>query len=244
MQENAFNRRSDLHVAIIMDGNGRWAQKRHLPRSAGHRAGVETVRRVVEAAPDLGVATLTLFAFSADNWRRPSEEVAALMQLLRIYMRRERKRLVESGTRLTVIGRRDRLPAALVAAIGQIETATAQGRRLHLRIAFDYSSRETIAHAAARWTAQENVSREAFCRHLALQSDRTEAEVDLLIRSGGEKRLSDFLLWECAYAELCFLDVMWPDFAIEHFAAAIADFHHRERRFGGLGGVPELAAAE
>jgi undecaprenyl diphosphate synthase len=240
----AFKRSEGLHVAIIMDGNGRWAQQRGLPRSAGHKAGVETVRRVVEKAADLGVGTLTLFAFSADNWRRPAEEVATLMRLLQLYLRVEQRRFIESGTRLTVIGRRDRLPGRLATAIAKIERATAHGSRLHLRIALDYSSRDAIASAAARWPAEEAVSREAFRRLLALQNDRMEAEVDLLIRSGGEKRLSDFLLWECAYAELCFLDVMWPDFGVEDFAAAIADFHRRDRRFGAVNEMVKLSAAE
>ena len=242
MAINSFETTDGPHVAIIMDGNGRWAQRRGLPRSAGHKAGVETARRIVEAAADLGVGTLTLFAFSADNWQRPAEEVGTLMQLLQIYLRNEQKRLVESKTRLTVIGRRDRLPRHLSDAIARIEAATAHGTRLHLRIALDYSSRETIARAAALWPAEEAISRDAFRRRLALQGDQTEAEVDLLIRSGGEKRLSDFLLWECAYAELCFLDVMWPDFTADDFAAAIADFRRRERRFGGLGKVHLTAA--
>jgi len=244
MTQATCERKDGLHVAIIMDGNGRWAQQRGLPRSAGHKAGVEAVRRIVEAAGDLGVGTLTLFAFSADNWRRPTEEVAALLQLLHVYLRRERKRLIESNTRLTVIGRRDRLPKPLCQAITRIETATARSTGVHVRIAFDYSSREAIAHAAARWPAQAEVSREAFRSLLAMQGDRTEAEVDLLIRSGGEKRLSDFLLWECAYAELCFLDVMWPDFGVEDFSAAIEDFHRRDRRFGGLENMVKLSAAE
>ncbi len=248
MATNAFETTHGLHVAIIMDGNGRWAQRRGLPRSAGHKAGVEAARRIVEAAADLGVGTLTLFAFSADNWQRPAEEVGTLMQLLQVYLRNEQKRLIESKTRLTVIGRRDRLPKHMGKAIAKIEAATTCGTTLHLRIALDYSSRETIARAAARWPAEEAISREAFRRLLALQGDRSESEVDLLIRSGGEKRLSDFLLWECAYAELCFLDVMWPDFTAEDFAAAIADFRHRERRFGGLGKglgkLPNLTAAE
>jgi undecaprenyl diphosphate synthase len=244
MLQSAFERKDGLHVAIIMDGNGRWAQQRGLPRSAGHKAGVEAVRRVVETAADLGIGTLTLFAFSADNWRRPAEEVATLLRLLQIYLRVEQKRFIESRTRLTVIGRRDRLPNHLSGAIAKIEAATAHGTRLHVRIALDYSSRDAIASAAARWPAEEIVSREAFCRLLALQNDRTEAAVDLLIRSGGEKRLSDFLLWECAYAELCFLDVMWPDFGVDDFAAAIADFHRRDRRFGTVGEMANLSAAE
>src|SRR5581483_8198664 len=187
-----------LHVAIIMDGNGRWASRRGLPRPAGHRAGIETVRRVVEAAPDLGVAVLSLFAFSSDNWRRPEEEVGALMGLLRHYLAAELKRLLDSGVRLTVIGRRDRLPSGLAEAIAAAERASARGTRLDLRIAVDYSSRDAIAGAAAAWRAEAAPSRAAFARLIALSARAAEGrDVDLLIRSGGEKRLSDFLLWEC-----------------------------------------------
>jgi undecaprenyl diphosphate synthase len=232
-----------LHVAIIMDGNGRWATRRGLPRSAGHRAGVQTVRKVVEVAPDLGIATLTLFAFSSDNWRRPQAEVSALMALLRHYLRAELARLVDGGARLSVIGRRDRLPEGLSAEIAEAERASAHGRRLHLRVALDYSARDAIVAAAARWRADAPPSREAFGELLA--SQRAGGDVDLLIRSGGEKRLSDFLLWEAAYAELCFVDTLWPDFGPDHLAAAIADFHGRERRFGGLvGGVGAIAPLE
>lgn len=237
-------KRNGLHVAIIMDGNGRWATRRGLPRSAGHRAGVLTVRRVVEAAPDVGVATLSLFAFSSDNWRRPSDEVSALMSLLERYLRAELARLVDSGTRLTVIGRRDRLPNALSDEIAAAERASACGQRLDLRIAIDYSSRDAIAGAAARWLADLSPSRDAFARHLALQSSDAGGDVDLLIRSGGEKRLSDFLLWESAYAELCFVDTLWPDFGADDLRAAIADFSGRERRFGGLREAGPLVAAE
>jgi undecaprenyl diphosphate synthase len=224
-----------LHVAVIMDGNGRWATRRGLPRSAGHRAGVLAVRRVVEAAPDLGVATLTLFAFSSDNWRRPSEEVSALMALLKRYLQAELARLVDSGTRLTVIGRRDRLPAGLSDEIAAAERASAHGERLDLQVAIDYSSRDAIAAAAARWLAEPSPTRDAF---------GAGGDVDLLIRSGGEKRLSDFLLWESAYAELCFVDTLWPDFGADHLRAAIDDFHGRERRFGGLRDGDPLVAAE
>ena len=236
--------RKGLHVAIIMDGNGRWATRRGLPRSAGHRAGVLTVRRVVEAAPDVGIATLSLFAFSSDNWRRPSDEVSALMSLLERYLKAELARLVDSGTRLTVIGRRDRLPNALSDEIAAAERASACGQRLDLRIAIDYSSRDAIAGAAARWLADLSPSRDAFARHLALQSSDAGGDVDLLIRSGGEKRLSDFLLWESAYAELCFVDTLWPDFGADDLRAAIADFSGRERRFGGLREAGPLVAAE
>jgi undecaprenyl diphosphate synthase len=232
------------HVAIIMDGNGRWATRRGLPRAAGHRAGVKAVRRVVEAAPGLGIAALTLFAFSSDNWRRPDPEVRALMGLLRHYLRADIRELVDNGVRLTVIGRRDRLPEGLSHAIGQAERACAQGNRLHLQIAIDYSSRNAIAGAAARWLAAQPPSREAFGRLLAAPDCPTSRDVDLLIRSGGEKRLSDFLLWESAYAELCFVDALWPDFGADDLRAALADFHGRERRFGGLGEVTALAAAE
>jgi undecaprenyl diphosphate synthase len=212
-----------------------------LPRSAGHRAGVETVRRIVESAPALGIGMLTLFAFSADNWRRPAEEVSALFALLRLYLRRETRRFVERGARLGVIGRRDRLPAGIVAEIEQAERATAGGTRLHLRIALDYSGRAAIAEAATRLRGGEAPSPARFGQLVARsredgngEGDGQAAAVDLLIRTGGEKRLSDFLLWECAYAELCFTDVMWPDFAPGELAAALAEFRRRERRFGGL----------
>src|SRR5260370_2648579 len=227
VNQQAEGRDGRLHVAIIMDGNGRWAAGRGLPGSAGHRAGVLAVRRVVEAAPDLGVATLTLFAFSSDNWRRPSGEVSALMALLRHYLETELKRLVENGARLTVIGRRDRLPDGLSDAITEAEKASAGGERLNLRIALDYSSRDAIANAAARWLAEHPPSRDAFGKLLAWEG--AGSDVDLLIRSGGEKRLSDFLLWEAAYAELCFVDTLWPDFAADDLAAPVADFRSRAR---------------
>jgi undecaprenyl diphosphate synthase len=240
MSDPAAGRR--LHVAIIMDGNGRWASGRGLPRTAGHRAGVEAIRRTVEAAPGFGIATLTLFAFSTDNWRRPRGEVDALMALLRRYLRAESDRLARSGVRLSVIGRRDRLPRGLGAEIAQAEMKAAGGDRLHLRIAVDYSSRDAILGAAARCAAGTPPSRESFGRLIAGEAEGAAIDVDLLIRSGGEKRLSDFLLWECAYAELCFSDRMWPDFAAEDLAVAVADYRRRERRFGGLGPVRPPAA--
>ena len=232
------------HVAVIMDGNGRWATRRGLPRAAGHRAGVKAVRRVVEAAPGLGIATLTLFAFSSDNWRRPDPEVRALMGLLRHYLRADLRELIENGVRLSVIGRRDRLPDGLSEEIARVEQASAGGERLHLRIAVDYSARDAITQAAARWLAAQAPSREAFGRLLASPAGEASPDVDLLIRSGGEKRLSDFLLWESAYAELCFLDTLWPDFGADDLRAAMAEFHRRERRFGGLDEVAQLTAAE
>jgi undecaprenyl diphosphate synthase len=227
-----------------MDGNGRWATRRGLPRTAGHRAGADAVRRVVEAAPELGVGTLTLFAFSSDNWRRPRAEVGALMALLRQYLRAELARLVEAGVRLTVIGRRDRLPNGLGHEIAAAERISAGGCRLNLRIAIDDSSRDAILSAAARWSGMQAPSRDAFGALLGWQDCEASPDVDLLIRSGGEKRLSDFLLWESAYAELSFMDTLWPDFGADQLAAALADFHQRERRFGALGPMSPLIAAE
>ncbi|HEY4406983.1 MAG TPA: di-trans,poly-cis-decaprenylcistransferase [Xanthobacteraceae bacterium] len=244
------DRRAGWHVAVIMDGNGRWATRRGLPRSAGHRAGVKAVRAVVEAAPDLGIGTLTLFAFSSDNWRRPDPEVRALMGLLRHYLRADLRELVENGVRLSVIGRRDRLPEGLSEEIARVERASAGGQRIDLRLAIDYSARDAITEAAARWLAAQAPSREAFGRLLATSAGearpagQASRDVDLLIRSGGEKRLSDFLLWESAYAELCFVDTLWPDFGADELRAAMADFQGRERRFGGLCDVAQLTAAE
>ncbi len=233
-----------LHVAIIMDGNGRWAARRNLPRVAGHRAGVAAVRRIVEHAPDVGVGRLTLYAFSSDNWRRPAAEVKSIFWLLRAFLRLERTRLRQAGARLEVIGRRDRIPKLLLREIDQAESATAKGRRLLLRVAIDYSSRDAIMRAALgvsrcllhEGTPTASVLRDMLAQELAAES----GEVDLLIRTGGEKRLSDFLLWECAYAELWFTDRMWPDFEAADLDAALGEFRQRERRFGG---VPASSAA-
>ena len=223
---------SKLHVAIIMDGNGRWALRRRLPRQAGHRAGVEAVRRVTEAAPALGVDTLTVYAFSADNWRRPETEVAALMGLLRHYVRTEVGRLVRSGVRLTVIGRRDRLPDGMAASIARAEAATANGQSLHLRVALDYSARDAILRAVAAAQGAGDLTPESFS--CLLSGGASSPDVDLLIRTSGEQRLSDFLLWECAYAELYFTDRLWPDFGADDLKAALDDFRRRQRRFGAL----------
>jgi undecaprenyl diphosphate synthase len=219
-----------IHVAIIMDGNGRWAELRGLPRPAGHKAGVEALRRATEAAPGLGVGTLTVYAFSSDNWRRPKSEVAALLALLRHYLATEARRLAERGTRLTMIGRRDRLPGNLLSLIRRVEAATRDAQSLHLRMAFDYSARDAIAAAVSTAQPSPALSRETISRHLGCPS----AEVDLLIRTGGEQRLSDFLLWESAYAELYFTPHLWPDFAPADLEAAIAEFRCRDRRYGGL----------
>jgi undecaprenyl diphosphate synthase len=221
-----------LHVGIIMDGNGRWATRRGLPRLAGHEAGADAIRRVMEAAPEQGVGTLTLYAFSSDNWRRPKAEVSGLMTLLRRYLRNETKNLARNDVRLTVIGRRDRLPAGIADEIGRAEAATADGQALHMRIAIDYSARDAILRAASRCTGEGELTREEFAQLVTGEADLRD--VDLVIRTSGEKRLSDFLLWESAYAELHFTDVMWPDFGADDLADALASFHRRERRFGGL----------
>jgi undecaprenyl diphosphate synthase len=221
-----------LHVGIIMDGNGRWATRRGLSRVRGHEAGVEAIRRIVEAAPKQGIGTLTLYAFSVDNWRRPKAEVAALMTLLRFYLASEIESLVRNGVRLTVIGRRDRLPDGIAAAIARAEAATAQGDVLHLRIAVDYSARDAILNAAARARALADLTRESFSD--LVTGEAGLRDVDLIIRTSGEKRLSDFLLWEGAYAELHFTDRMWPEFDSDDLAEALSSFSRRERRFGGL----------
>ncbi len=218
-----------------MDGNGRWAEERGWPREAGHRSGADAVRRTVEAAPKMGVRTLTLYAFSSDNWKRPAREVATLMRLFRRYLTRETGRCVENGIRLSVIGRRDRLPALLVPLIEQAERETARGANLHLRLAVDYSSRDMILRAASRATRSRSLTRDDFAR--LLNESAPAPDVDLLIRSGGEQRLSDFLLWECAYAELHFTPRMWPDFAAADLEAALNDYRRRQRRFGALPAV-------
>ncbi len=217
---------NSLHAAIIMDGNGRWARERGLPRVAGHREGASAVRRVIEAAPDFGIGTLTLYSFSEDNWSRPPREVSALMKLLGLYLAQETNRCMETGVRLTAIGRRDRLPAQLVARLEDTERKTAKGTRLHLRLALDYSSRTAILDAARKLNG--TATEESLSKLLG-------PDVDLLIRTSGEQRLSDFLLWECAYAELIFTPRMWPAFGREDLAQCVEEFHRRDRRFGGLG---------
>src|SRR5262245_42701564 len=232
--QSSFSSKPDarLHVGIIMDGNGRWATRRGLSRLRGHEAGVEAIRRVVEAAPDQGVGTLTLYAFSSDNWRRPPAEVSGLMALLRSYLDREIDNLARNGVRLTVIGRRDRLPNGLAQAIGAAEAATAGGIALHLRIAIDYSARDAIVNAAVKAAGTADLTRERLAS--LITGEANLRDVDLVIRTSGEKRLSDFLLWESAYAELHFTERMWPEFCADDLAEALRSFHGRERRFGGL----------
>jgi undecaprenyl diphosphate synthase len=231
-----------LHVAILLDGNGRWAAARGFPRSEGHRAGVAAVRRIVRTAPSLGIGTLTLYAFSSNNWERPSSEVTSLLGLLEDYLRDEAAAWAAENVRLRVIGRRDRIPRSLAEAIESAERATAAGRALELRIALDYSSREAILRAACWMLSSLEVSDREFARRLGevTHGGGPAPDVDLLIRTGGERRLSDFMLWECAYAELHFTPRMWPEFDAADLAAAIDDFLGRERRFGRL---PEAAAA-
>lgn len=228
--QSAFH--SKLHVGVLMDGNGRWATSRGLPRPAGHEAGVKAIRRLLEAAPAQNIGTLTLYAFSCDNWNRPEPEVRALMGLLRRYLDKETPSFAKKGIRLTVIGRRDRLPDGLAAAIERAEAATAAGDKLHLRVAVDYSAREAILRAASQVSGPNDLTREGFAR--LITGEAGLREVDLVIRTGGEQRLSDFLLWECAYAEFYFTPRMWPDFNADDLAEALASFHKRERRFGGV----------
>ena len=247
--------RAALHAAIIMDGSGRWAERRGWPRAAGHRAGAEAVRRAVSAAPGAGIGTLTLFAFSAANWRRPAAEASTLMEIFAGYLEGDRRAHLAQGVRVSVIGCRRRLPEALVAAIERSERATVRGTRLHLRLAIDYSAREAVAEAAALWrqhgfhqarsgaepgparaTTERGRVADLFARTLAevLHDPAPAPDVDLLIRTGGEQRLSDCLLWEGAFAEIVFTGRLWPDFGAADLTAAVAEFQRRLRRFGGV----------
>jgi undecaprenyl diphosphate synthase len=225
-----------LHVGIIMDGNGRWAARRSQPRVFGHRAGAAATRSVIERASDIGLACLTLYAFSSDNWSRPAFEVNRIFWLLRAYLRKEAASLRNRDARLQIIGRRDRLPEPLLREITRTENLTTHGRGLRLRVAIDYSSRDSIARAAS--LALRNGHLPTSAAQLARRIDHELAgdsgPIDLLIRTGGEQRLSDFLLWESAYAELYFTPVMWPDFTGDNLESALQNFHHRERRFGSL----------
>ena len=218
-----------MHIAIIMDGNGRWAARRHLPRVAGHREGAQAANRIVEAAACAGVDTLSLYAFSSDNWRRPADEVQALFSLLRHHLLSQTRRCLEQSIRINIIGRRDRLNTKLLRLIRHSEEVTAHCAGMHLRIAIDYSSRHSLIEAARSTQSLARI-------------DANAPAVDLMIRTGGEKRLSDFLLFECAYAELHFVDCLWPDFDATAFGAALHDFSLRERRFGGLAPATQAAA--
>jgi undecaprenyl diphosphate synthase len=216
------------HLAVIMDGNGRWAAKRARPRWMGHARGAQTARELVAHCARLGVQHLTLYAFSSDNWKRPREEVGFLMDLFASHLERQLAELRANGIRLSIIGRRDRLPPTLVAKVEEAEARTAQGTRMHLRVAIDYSSKAALQEAFARAQAEGH----------EWPADPLLPNVDLLLRTGGERRLSDFLLWECAYAELAFVDALFPDLTTADLDAVFADFAKRDRRFGGLNSAP------
>ena len=233
--ENTF------HVAIIMDGNGRWATRQGKPRFYGHQAGAAQLRKIVESAPELHIDVLTVYAFSSDNWRRPKYEVNFLMDLFNSYLKSEVAKCQENGIRLSIIGRRDRLQPKIVELIEHAEKETVGGKNLHLRVAVDYSSKEMILQAAIRLSQEKDISQQTFSNLLAngVYPWEPSPNVDLLIRTGGEQRLSDFLLWECAYAELFFTPVMWPEFSKKDLQTALRKFQLRERRFGQ---VPEVSA--
>lgn len=225
-----------LHAAIIMDGNGRWASRRGVPRSVGHRAGAKVVERIVPEARELGIGTLTLYAFSCDNWSRPPAEVRALFELLEGYLAGEISRLRDNGVALNIVGRRDRFSKRLLSAIERAEDETAAGDRLDLRIAVDYSGRDSILRAMSlsQTSATAPLAGADFEELLsrAIHARVVAPPVDVVVRTSGERRLSDFLLWETAYAELVFVDKLWPDFEPADLAAALAEFQCRERRFG------------
>lgn len=228
------------HVAIIMDGNGRWAKARGLPRTAGHRKGIEAVRRTVEAARELGIPYLTMFGFSSENWRRPEGEIFDLMQLLRFYLRSEIAELHKNGVRLRVIGDRSRLSGDIVTMIENAEELTRGNRELNLTIALSYGARQEIAGAARQMVrdalegrlAPEDVTEEAFSGRLLT---RDIPDPDLLLRTSGEQRISNFLLWQLAYTELVFVDTLWPDFTKRDLEDAIREFNQRDRRYGAVG---------
>lgn len=226
------------HVAIIMDGNGRWATARHLPRTAGHERGVEALRRTVDAAGELGIQYLTVFSFSTENWRRPAAEVNTLFGLLKSYVQRDLSRLKEAGVRIRVIGQRNGLPPDIATLVMKAESETRANSRFNLTIAFNYGSRDEILRAAAALAKdvksglkQPEVSEAEFARYL----DTSEIpDPDLLIRTSGEYRISNFLLWQAAYAELLFCDVLWPDFGRVHLEEALKSYNERERRYGAV----------
>lgn len=233
------------HVAIIMDGNGRWARKRHLPRAAGHVAGVSTVREIVRAASDIGLANLTLYAFSSENWKRPASEISHLMGLFRAYFRGDLDELEERGVRVRIIGNRKRVEDDIRAMIEEAEHRTVANAGLNLTFAFDYGGQEEIAAAArelARAAAEGRLDPETITPELFATRLFTHGlpEPDLIIRTSGERRMSNFLLWQSAYAELMFVETLWPDFSRNEFLDALRKFGERNRRFGGV--VPEAVA--
>jgi undecaprenyl diphosphate synthase len=240
-------RPAGLHVAIVMDGNGRWAKRRGLPRTVGHQAGVEALKRIVQAAPDLGIRWLTIFGFSTENWSRPVAEVAELMALPQRYFRTDLPRLEREGVRVRVIGREGGLSRDLVKICREAETRTAHNQTLFLTIAFNYGGQADIADAARRFAedvaagraSAEDMSEAKFASYL---STADLPAPDLIVRPSGEQRLSNFVLWEAAYAEFVFQDVLWPDYSPEHLKAAIAEYHTRDRRYGAVVADDVLAA--
>ena len=237
--DNATSRRIPQHVAIIMDGNGRWANKRGLPRTMGHKEGAETVRKVAEAASDLGIKYMTLFGFSTENWNRPAEEVTELMSLMRYYIKGNIAELHKNGVRLRIIGERHRLAPDILQIVEHAEKTTAANDKLHLTIAFSYGARQEIVSAAQKlaFEVQAGTLRpeeidQTRLSHALLTADMPDP--DLLIRTSGEKRISNFLLWQLAYTELVFLDTLWPDFGRNDLEEAITEYNGRERRFGGV----------
>lgn len=248
MTEGAASHNSDTgadshsgacHVAIIMDGNGRWAKQRGMPRAVGHERGVEALRRIVDGAGSLGITHLTVFSFSTENWRRPAEEVSALFGLLKSFVKRDLAKLHQEGVRVKVIGRRDRLPDDILRLIDHSESLTSQNERFHLTIAFNYGSRDEIVTAAKQIAQRvkdgdlepDDLSEEVFENHLQTFD---LPELDLLVRTSGEYRISNFLLWQLAYSELVFTDVLWPDYTVAHLADALENFQRRDRRFGAV----------
>jgi undecaprenyl diphosphate synthase len=225
-----------MHIAIIMDGNGRWALRQRRPRTLGHRAGAEAVNRIVEAAARRRIGTLTLYAFSTANWQRPLDEVSGLFALFRHHLQTQTRRCLEQSIRINVVGRRDRLGAELLELIERSERATAHCTGMRLRIAVDYSAQHSLIEVCRRLRAADGIDRSRFAETLAAVDHAAlpAPEVDLLIRTGGEKRLSDFLLWECAYAELHFVDCLWPDFDEPAFDEALQEYARRDRRFGAI----------
>lgn len=233
----------NLHVAIIMDGNGRWARARGLPRTLGHKAGIEAVRRTLKAAQTLPVSHLTLYSFSSENWRRPASEVGELMQLLRLYLRGELAAMHREGIRVKIIGDRKQLPADIVDLIEHAEDLTHDNRALTLTLALSYGGRQEITAAArglAKAVERGQLRADAIDEHVFQSFLLTGGmpDPDLIIRTSGEKRISNFLLWQSAYAEFVFLDTLWPDFDATHLAAAIEEYHSRERRYGATCGQP------
>lgn len=237
-----------LHVAIIMDGNGRWARRRGLPRALGHRAGVAALRRTVEGAVELGLERLTVFGFSTENWGRPRDEVSELMALMKAYFQSDLARLEREGVRVRIVGRRTDLASDILEIVERSEARTAQNSRFHLQVAFNYGGRADIVDAARKFAAAvaegrarpDELDEAGFGARL---STAGAPEPDLIVRTSGEQRLSNFLLWECAYAELVFQDVYWPDYGPEHLRAAIAEYRSRERRYGRVAADDVLAAS-